>query len=219
MDLVVAAAGDERLKRRAEVRRLEILRAAARAFRTLGYHATGMRDIAAEADLSPGNLYHYFKGKEEILFFCQDRSLDNMLEALERARLSGGPAVEQLRAVADAHVRIILDELEGSDAHLELDVLGAELRDKLIKKRDRYERGIRKLISAGVKRGELLDCDPVLVTRAMLGALNWTVRWYRPEGPRSITAVARSLSDYVVRGIDPSPSHGAAARETEGGSS
>ncbi|ANM32400.1 hypothetical protein ABI59_20800 [Acidobacteria bacterium Mor1] len=207
------------MKRRAEVRRLEILRAAARAFRQLGYHATGMRDIAAEADLSPGNLYHYFKGKEEILFFCQDRSLDNMLEALERARLSGGAAPDQLRAVADAHVRVILDELEGSDAHLELDVLGQELRDKLIKKRDRYERGIRKLIAEGLKRGELLDCDPVLVTRAMLGALNWTVRWYRPEGPRSIAAVARSLADYVVRGIDPSPAGGAAVPETEGGSS
>ena len=37
-----------------------------------------MRDIAVAADLSPANLYHYFSGKDEILFFCQDRTLDRL---------------------------------------------------------------------------------------------------------------------------------------------
>ena len=45
-----------------------------------------MRDIAEAAELSPANLYNYFNGKNDILFFCQDSSLDRMLEALEKAR-------------------------------------------------------------------------------------------------------------------------------------
>ena len=48
-------------------------------FRERGFADTGMRDIAGAADLSPANLYHYFKGKDEILFYCQDRALDRML--------------------------------------------------------------------------------------------------------------------------------------------
>src|SRR5437762_14330683 len=66
------------LRRRYLARRLEILRAAGREFRVRGFAETGMRDIAAAAALSPANLYNYFRGKHDILFFCQDNSLDRM---------------------------------------------------------------------------------------------------------------------------------------------
>src|SRR5215470_46164 len=71
-----------RQHRRYLTRRLEILRAAGREFRTRGFGETGMRDIAEAAELSPANLYNYFPGKNDILFFCQDSSLDRMLAAL-----------------------------------------------------------------------------------------------------------------------------------------
>lgn len=191
------------MRERAEARRLEILRAAARAFRRQGFSATGMRDIAAEAKLSPGNLYHYFEGKHAILFFCQDRALDRMLEALEAARLSRRPRPEQLRAVILAHLHCLLDEIEGSTAHLEVEALPKELRRVVVDKRDRYERGIRQLVAAAVRAGELAPCDAELVTRAVLGAINWTARWFRPEGRRSSTAVAEALADYLMRGLLP----------------
>ncbi|PYT08435.1 MAG: hypothetical protein DMF49_05250 [Acidobacteria bacterium] len=193
--------GAGRAQRRADARRLEILRAAARVFRRSGFAGAGMREIAAEADLSPGNLYHYFKGKHEILYFCQDRSLDVMIAALETARLSGQPASEQLRQVIEAHVRCLIDELEGSAAHLEVDALPAPLRKRIVLKRDRYERGIRRLVASGMRRGELARTDVKLVTRAILGAANWTARWFHPEGPRSASAVAEGLAEYLVRGL------------------
>jgi TetR/AcrR family transcriptional regulator, repressor of the ameABC operon len=62
--------GNGRLRRRYLARRLEIVRAAGNEFRLRGFAETGMRDIAAAADLSPANLYNYFRGKNEILFFC-----------------------------------------------------------------------------------------------------------------------------------------------------
>ena len=208
----------ERVRRKSEARRLEILRAAARVFRRSGVAAAGMREIAEEADLSPGNLYYYFAGKDELLFFCQDRTLERMLEAAETVRVSTIPVADQLRAVIRAHLHYTLDDLEGATAHLEIDMLAEALRRTIIEKRDKYEHAVRALIVKGVKRGEFTPCDAALVARAILGALNWTSRWYRPDGAQSVTAIADGLADYLVRGIAAAPQAiKAPARAASGG--
>ena len=191
----------ERLRRRSEGRRHEILRAAARVFRRRGLAAAGMREIAEEADLSPGNLYYYFSGKDELLRFCQERTLEHMLAAIEAARALPGSSAERVRAVLRAHVHAMLDELEGATAHLEVELLPEALRRSVIQKRDRYERALRELVKEGVARGEFAACDAALVTRAMLGAVNWTARWYRPDGAQSVAQIANGLADYLVKGL------------------
>jgi AcrR family transcriptional regulator len=160
-----------------------------------------MREIAAEADLSPGNLYHYFEGKDEILYFCQERAVERLQAALDEARSLGGGAADQLRRVIRHHVVCVLDEFEGSMAHIEVEALPEALRESITARRDRYEHGLHELVASGVRRGEFAACDTKLVTRAVLGALNWTVRWYRPEGSSSAEAIGEAMADYLVRGL------------------
>src|SRR5215208_7224066 len=50
-----------------EARRRQILSAALRCFAREGFHRTTMQDIFREADLSPGAVYSYFKGKDELV--------------------------------------------------------------------------------------------------------------------------------------------------------
>ena len=160
-----------------------------------------MRDIAAAADLSAANLYHYFDGKHDLLFYCQDLALDRMLAAVQSARRDTRSAAERLHHVLAAHQQTLLDEIEGATAHLQIDSLPPALRDAIVKKRDRYEHGLRRIIAEGIRAGELVDMDPAIVARAMLGAMNWTVTWFRREGPESPAAVAGVISRFLVRGI------------------
>ena len=190
-----------RIRRRYLARRLEILRAAGRTFRKRGFAETGMRDIAAAADLSPANLYNYFRGKDEILYFCQDNSLDRMLAALDHARRLRSSAAEKLRLVVVSHLRCVLDEVEGSAAHFLAANLPAPLQRRLLTKRDRYEEGIRQLIANGIRSGELAEADPALATRAILGALNSSVLWFRPEGRMTSSDIANEFSNYLIRGL------------------
>jgi AcrR family transcriptional regulator len=191
-----------RLERRAETRRDEILHAAAKVFRRRGFADAGMREIAAEADLSPGNLYHYFAGKDEILFYCQERAVDRLLAVLDTARGSTNrPARERLHGLMCAHVVCLLDEIGGAVAHLEIESLPPERRASIVDRRDRYERGLRQMISEGIAGGEFEPCDVHVVTRAILGALNWTALWFRPEGAQSASRVAEALADYLIRGL------------------
>lgn len=160
-----------------------------------------MRDIADAADLSAANLYHYFDGKNELLVYCQERALDRMLQSVSAARASATSAADRLRLVLADHLATLLDEVEGATAHLQVESLPPAIRTALVKKRDRYERALRRIVAEGIRTGELVDLPPALVVRAMLGAMNWTVTWYRPDGPATAATVGEVITHFLVRGL------------------
>src|SRR5205823_7573547 len=63
--------------------RVDILKSAAKAFRKLGYHGATVEQIARALHMKKGNLYYYFKNKEEILFACHQYSLDRLMQLLD----------------------------------------------------------------------------------------------------------------------------------------
>ncbi len=190
-----------RRKERVERTRLEILRCAAEAFRRNGFSATTMDEIARRLHMTKGNLYYYFKSKEEIIYVCQDYSLDLLLARLEEVRSSGAPPDEQLHRLIREQVGIILDELKASAMHADFQMLSRRRLTKIIQKRDRYERGLREIIREGMERGIFRKGDPKLLGFAILGAINWTVRWFSPQGPLSAQEIGEAFAEYLVRGL------------------
>ena len=71
----------------------------------------------------------------------------------------------------------------------------------IVAKRDRYERAVRELVDACVTYGARRNGDVAVLTRAMLGALNWTATWFRPDGEQPAAAVADTIASYLIRGL------------------
>jgi AcrR family transcriptional regulator len=182
-------------------KRVEILRSAAAAFRRRGYHGATTAEIARSLRMTKGSLYYYFRDKEEILFFCHDYSLDILLELLERVERSGQPADAKLGELIEAFVHMIIDELRGTALTLDLDALSPAHRRSVVAKRDRVDKGIRRILDEGVAAGLFRPADPKLLSFAMLGAVNWITRWFDPSGPASSQEIGRAFAEYLVAGL------------------
>jgi TetR/AcrR family transcriptional regulator, cholesterol catabolism regulator len=181
--------------------RVDILKSAAAAFRRLGYHGATVEQIGAALHMKKGNLYYYFKNKEEILFACHQYSLDRLTQLLEEIEASGAAVDVKLRRLIDAFVHTILDELHGTALFLDLEALSpAHLRD-VIARRDAFDRGVRRMIEEGIASGQFAAGDPKLLAFALFGAVNWIPRWFNPDGPATSQAIADLFGDLFVSGF------------------
>ena len=109
-------------------RRIEILKSAAAAFRRRGYHGASVDEIASALEMTKGNLYYYFRNKEEILYACHDYSLDVLAGADGRGRRpTPSPPDDKLRRLILAFIHMMLDELQGTALTLDLQALSPPL--------------------------------------------------------------------------------------------
>src|SRR3954451_11812525 len=83
-------------------RRDEILVAAQSCFARSGFHQTSMQEICSEAGMSPGNLYRYFRSKEDIIAAIAER--DRAETAQQFAALGQGNFFDGLAALAQHHL-------------------------------------------------------------------------------------------------------------------
>lgn len=179
-------------------KRVEILKSAAAAFRRRGYHGASVDEIASALRMTKGNLYYYFRNKEDILYACHDYSLDILLRLLDEVRQEPTPADDKLRTLILAFVRLILDELQGTALTLDPDALSPPLLEKVIAKRDEFDRGLRAIIRQGMDEGLFAPGDPKMIEFAIMGAVNWISKWFDPAGPMTSQQIGEAFADFLV---------------------
>ncbi len=174
---------------RADSRRDEIIQRAAQLFGARGYGRTSMRDIASAVGMLPGSVYYHFASKEALLAAVHADAIDRAVHVVEAAIAAHAEPWDRLEAAAAAHLRLLLTG--GSLAAVVVDGRNQPdaARAELVLQRNRYEAVFRRLVAAvplppGVQPGPF--------RLALLGALNWALTWYRPDGDPP-EAVARGL--------------------------
>jgi hypothetical protein len=79
--------------------------------------------------------------------------------------------------------------------------LNPEYHDRHIPRRDRFEKLWRDLIQEGVDSGMFHAADPAMTARALLGVMNWTITWYRPDGRYSSEQISDNFAALFLNGL------------------
>jgi AcrR family transcriptional regulator len=189
-----------------ELKRRQILEAAVRAFARKGYHACRVGEIAEEAGVAYGLVYHYFGSKEEVLETIFRETWTQMLARVREVEEEGGPAREQVRKVTALLlrtwrrdpdlVRVLVHEVTRSPEQLQrqIDEIGHA-----------YE-ALQAIIVNGQKSGEFRrELDPRIAATVFYGALEevltgW-VMGQLPDGDDDIANAEQAVSGLICDGL------------------
>ncbi len=180
----------------------QILLASAQIIRQKGFHAASMQNIAEAVHLQKASLYHHFSSKQEILLVLLDRALDLVTERVSTAIAQDVSADEKLCQAMAAYLEVMESHAALAAVLLfEHRSLLPEYRQRHIPRRDRFEGLWRDLIQEGIASGVFKPTDPAISARAMLGTMNWTMTWYRPDGPLTMSQISDQLSALLLGGL------------------
>ena len=156
-----------------DARRRQILDAARRCFVRNGFHATSMQDVLAEANLSAGAVYRYFRGKDEIIAAIAGEAVAEVAGALDSAfDTSDPPPLDEVLGAAFLAIQRV--DAEQGVAKLALQVWGEAVRSPAL---------------AEILQGEI---------RRVRGSLTRLVRVYQARGLMAADAPAEQAAQVLV---------------------
>ena len=179
-------------------KRRVLLEAAVRVFARRGFHAARVGDIAEEAGVAHGLLYHYFSSKEEVLETIFRETWADLLAAVRDVEESGEPAQEQLRQVAAILLRswrrdpdLVRVLVRGVARSSELDRRVGDVGDAFA--------AIERIVRRGQEAGELRpELDARLTSVIFYGAIEELLTgWVLELLPDSDEEVARAEQTVV----------------------
>jgi AcrR family transcriptional regulator len=190
-------------------RRRQILDAAVRVFAQKGYHTCRVGDIAAEAGVAYGLLYHYFPSKEAVLETIFRDTWTTLLERVKAIEESGEPASAQLRHVAAILLRSWRVEPDTIRVLVREVARSSHLQEK-IDEFDEARRALERIIERGTQDGSFrCDLDTRLASYVFYGAIEeiytaWALGRL-PDDEESVARAERTIVEVVVGGLAAAP--------------
>jgi len=193
----------------AEEKRRIILDAAVRVFAHKGFHTSRVGDIAEEAGVAHGLLYHYFSSKDEVLETIFRENWGILVERIHAVEESGEPAREQLRHVAAILLRTWRHEPDVVRVLVREIVRSPEVGQRI----DDLEKpidAIQRIVERGQQTGEFrADLDSRLAGIVFYGGIDELLTGWvlgrLPDGDDTVAAAESMLVDVVCAGLAPAP--------------
>jgi AcrR family transcriptional regulator len=188
-----------------EEKRRQLLDAAVRVFARKGFHASRVGDIAEEAGVAHGLLYHYFKSKDEVLEAVFHDNWSLLLARIASVEETDERAADQLRHITAIvlrtwlHlpdvVRVVIREFGRSP---ELSERIGDLAQPI--------NSIARVIERGIERGEFKKVDPRVAATVVYGSIDelltaWVLDRL-PSGEEDVAAAEQTLVEVSLRGLE-----------------
>jgi len=182
--------------------REDILDAAAQVFRQKGFHGASMSDIAETLDVQKASLYHHVESKQEILLALLERALAMLTAHISAIAERELPADQKLRQMIRAYLSALAESADLTAVLLfEHRSLDKKSHARHVPQRDKFEGLWRNVFNEGERACIFHFKDAGLVVRALMGAMNWTLTWYHPDGEKTIEQIADDYADFVLNGL------------------
>lgn len=181
-------------------KRALIVNTAAKVFAREGYNNTKVQMIADEAGVAVGTIYHYYKGKQEIIediYVSECDKLSGYIDSLEDKNIS---IVEKI----EAYVNFLIKQLEHNTYVLKvlIQLYSPEFRNNLVMKTalDNLVSKLAQVLEVGKQRGEIADLEVYpfanIITQTVKGAFNSFIA----DGI-NYESRKRQLVEFIIKGI------------------
>ncbi|GGA62132.1 TetR/AcrR family transcriptional regulator [Ornithinibacillus halotolerans] len=181
----------------------KIIHSALHLFEKHGYHGVTVNQIVQDIGTSKGGFYHHFTSKDELLFVIHDTFITYVLEKAYIAKNTYDSPTLKLRAIIKSFVQVFdLYKPHISVFYQENIYLKANYAELIKKKRDQFKNIIIETLSEGKRIGDFReDLSEDITGMAILGMVNWTYKWYKTTGEKSIDEIGDIYVDLIMRSI------------------
>lgn len=190
-------------EREREQKREAVLRAAVQMFNARGFHATSLDDVAASLGISKPTVYHYLGNKDNVLFECVTRGLEQLQQAAEQAERLPGTGLDRLAAFLQRYAQINMDDYGRCVIRTGDEILSPDSARRFKALKRDIDDALRAMIQAGMDDRSIAPGDVKLIAFTLAGALNWPARWYDSARGASPEETARAMTDILIQGIAP----------------
>jgi len=188
-----------------EDKRRQLLDAAVRVFARKGFHASRVGDIAEEAGVAHGLLYHYFKSKDQVLEAVFQENWSLLVARIESVEETDEPAADQLRHISAIVLRTWLHLPDVVRVVVQEFGRSPELGDRIGELTLPIE-AIERVIARGIERGEFRrDVDPVFAATVVYGAIDELLTGWvlgrLPAGEEDVAKAEQTMIEVVLVGL------------------
>lgn len=188
-----------------EDKRRQLLDAAVRVFARRGYHGSRVGDIAEEAGVAHGLLYHYFSSKEEVLGTVFSENWGELLARFRSVEEADEPAAEKLAALAKILLRTWRNDPDLVTVMVREVARSAHLQAQVLEVREAFAI-LQRVIEQGQREGSFrADVDPRFASWIVYGGLEEVLTGWvlggLPDGEDDVSTAERTAIEIALRGL------------------